>query len=151
MFWEVSPLPPIVLAWWGVRQVQRESSVENTKPALCCVCILMSSNKSNLLALHSALLCVFKYMAGPPSANRAIIPRLATGGLTLVTVPSSKDLIPYIFDVDNWSNIWVDCWGFDKGSKILNWFRVIMRDCRLKIFSDWPKTFKKCINPMFYI
>ena len=97
MFWEVSPLPPIVLAWWGVRQVQRESSVENTKPALCCVCILISSNKSNLLALHSALLCVFKYMAGPPSANRAIIPRLATGGLTLVTVLSSKDLIQPLY------------------------------------------------------
>ena len=69
----------------------------NPKRALCCVCILMSSNKSNLLALHSVLLCLFKYMAGPTSANRAIIPRLATGGFTLVTVLSSKDLIQLLY------------------------------------------------------
>ena len=57
----------------------------------------MSSNKSNLLALHSALLCVFKYMAGPPSANRAIISRLATGGLTLATLLSSKNFSSSLF------------------------------------------------------
>ena len=29
-------------------------------------------------------------------------------------------------------------------------YRVIQRDCRLQFFSDGPKTFQKCNNPMIF-